>query len=185
MTADAVTAVVRLGGGAISVVRLHGGGAAVVTAQGQAFTAGHCVSGLRVGDVSQGFRLVRVWRRWDLALLETSRESTLRLAPVDGLRPSRQVEVFGWDDGIVVQSSTLTRLAGSRARAVGHADVCSGDSGSPVLQAGRAVGIVIATTGPRRGANRRCASTAIFTRLDAPAVRRAVDTAWRAWLQTG
>lgn len=167
---------------ATAVVRLGGGGAAVVAARGRAFTAAHCLRGLRVGDVSQGLRLIRVWRRWDLALLETARPSTLRLAASETLRPTRPVTLVGWTGELVTQPASLTQIVATRARAVGDRDVCSGDSGSPVLQGGRLIGILIATTGPTRGVNRRCATTAIFTRLDSPAVRRAVDAAWATWM---
>lgn len=164
------------------VVRLGGGGAAVVAARGRAFTAAHCLRGLRVGDVSQGLRLIRVWRRWDLALFETARPSTLRLAAPDTLRPTRPVTLVGWTGEVVTQPASLTQVVASRARAIGNRDVCSGDSGSPVLQGGRLIGILIATTGPTRGTNRRCATTAIFTRLDALAVRCAIDAAWTDWM---
>lgn len=174
--------------------RFGGEGTIITLADGQAFTAAHCIAAY---DRHPG-RLIAapdgvVWRvceRWsprglDLALLRAEiappvspRGPTLARRAM--LRPGADVVFYAPTTrgfrarrARVVSTTATTAIAEVRSRA----GVRAGDSGGPVVMDGVLVGVVTHRLGaPRDGGGAACLKC---VRLDTPGVRaRAVD-AWR------
>ncbi len=176
--------------------RFGGTGTIVALDDGHAVTAAHCLAavdgarGVVIGDVACQWRVLARWSpaRSDVALLQALDRSGaaggsrvpgwpsgrgVRLATRVLVRLGTQVDFVGHTGRrFERRSATVVAVTSSAATAaVSHrAGVCANDSGGPVFVDGVLVGVVTQRTGPPLSCH--CSSQLVFTRLDAPGMRR-------------
>ncbi len=182
--------------------RFGGIGTIVTLDDGRAFTAAHCVAavdgsrGVVLGNGDGAWRVLKRWSptRTDLAVLEAwpapgrARGSRVPGWPADRVavvptralvRPGVCVEFVGHTGRrFAIRGATVTAVTATAATAVvaHRTGVCANDSGGPVFLNDTLVGIVTHRTGP--ALSPRCSSQLVFTRLDAPGMRRRVHGAF-------
>lgn len=182
--------------------RFGGIGTIVTLDDGRAFTAAHCLapvdgaSGVVIGNGHDAWRVLKRWspKRTDLAVLRAlpapgrARGSRVPGWPADRVarvptrvlvRPGVCVEFVGHTgQRFARRAATVIAVTATSATAVveHRTGVCANDSGGPVFVLGVLVGIVTHRTGPARSP--RCSSQLVFTRLDAPAMRRRLHAAF-------